>query len=146
MRGGGDKLHDKAEHLGASENARSAPPALTSGPTRVQAIVERGHHAEVPPTAAQPPQQVGVPSALAATRAVGGHHLRRNKVVAARAMLARDPGLSKCLGLVRWLELDAREDLLCSLRPGRHGHRLIVGSRSAQQVATTLPIAGVVAL
>jgi hypothetical protein len=68
MRGGGDKLHDKAEHLGASENARSAPPALTSGPTRVQAIVERGHHAEVPPTAAQPPQQVGVPSALAATR------------------------------------------------------------------------------
>ena len=78
--------------------------------------------------------------------AVGGHHLRRNEVVAGGAMLVRDPGLSTCLGLVRWLELDAREDLFCSLRPGRHGHRLIVGSRSAQQVATTLPIAGVVAL
>ena len=103
--------------------------------------------AEVPPhRRAAPTAARGSLGACGHAFAVGGHHLCRNEVVAGRAVLARDPGLSKCLGLVRWVELDAREDLLCSLRPGRHGHRLIVGSRSAQQVATTLPIAGVVAL
>ena len=60
------KLHDKAEHLGASENVCSTPPAMTSGPTGCKRSFNEVT-AEVPPPPPRP-QQLGVPSALAATR------------------------------------------------------------------------------
>ena len=59
---------------------------------RMQPERERGDHAEVPASAAQRPEQLGVLGrARRGERSVSGHQLRREQVVAREPVLAREP-------------------------------------------------------
>jgi hypothetical protein len=59
---------------------------------RVQAVLQRGHHAEVAAAAPQPPEQVGVLVLAGGDElAIGGDHVGRQQVVAGQAALAQQP-------------------------------------------------------
>ena len=99
----------------------------------VQPELELGHHAEVPATATQPPEQFGILFRRGmddvATR---GHHLARGRVVARQAVLAGEPTHAAAQG--------ETTNAVCDVA-GRRGQAMRLGGRieSPQQGAALNP-------
>ena len=78
---------------------KKSGPATRFGADLVQLELHRGDHPEVAATAAQSPEEIRVFAGAGGNQApIGGHHIGREQVVAAQAVLAHEPTESTAEG------------------------------------------------